>query len=345
MTKIIALYLPQYHEFEENNMWWGKGFTEWTCVNKAVSHSENHRIKKPHEDIGYYSLLDKEVRAKQAKIAKNYGVYGFCYYHYWFGDKVLMDSVLKMMLEDGEPDIPFCLSWANEPWTKRMNGGSGELLQANNYGSEEEWERHLQYLIPFFRNDNYIKIDGKPVFVIYRVAQIPEYRRRFDYWRFRMEELGFGGIFLVMTVGNFLNDDFSSMIGSLDASFDFYPNFLWQSEMIERVVDNKAFYDMGKVYERILRDAPVHPTHFKGTMVGFDSSPRSPAKSNIFTGGSPELFEKNMKQILVTSGSEFVFVNAWNEWGEGCALEPEEVDGYGYLESLRRSRKALIKLC
>lgn len=343
MAKIIALYLPQYHEFEENNLWWGKGFTEWTCVNNAVSHAPDHRIKKPHPDIGYYCLLDKEIRSKQARLAKKYGVYGFCYYHYWFGNKVLMDSVLKMMLKDGEPDIPFCLSWANEPWTRRMNGGDGELLQPNNYGSEDEWERHLQYLIPFFKNDNYIKIDGKPLLIIYRIAQIPEYRRRFDYWRLRMMQLGFEGIFLSMTVGNF-KDDFSSMVNSVDASFDFYPNFLRDEGMVDKVEGNNAFYTMDRAYERILRDPPVHKRHFKGTMVGFDSSPRSPVRSNIFTGGSPKLFEANLKALLRSEG-DFIFVNAWNEWGEGCALEPEEKDGYGYLDAVKRARKVEIKLC
>ena len=138
MKKIIAMYLPQYHEFEENNRWWGKGFTEWTCVNRARSLSPNHRIKKPHSDIGYYSLLDCDFRRRQSEMAKSYGVYGFCYYHYWFGNKVLMDKTLKLMLEDGQPDIPFCLSWANEPWTRRMNGGDGELLQPTNYDEHKE---------------------------------------------------------------------------------------------------------------------------------------------------------------------------------------------------------------
>lgn len=225
-----------------------------------------------------------------------------------------------------------------------MNGGEGELLQPTNYGSEEEWERHLEYLLPFFRNDKYIKVDGKPLFVIYRVSQIPDYKKRFDYWRLRLRELGFEGLFLVMTIGNF-RDDFSPMLDSVDASFDFYPNFLWEEQMMYGVVENRAFYDMKKAYDRILSDKPVHNRHFKGTMIGFDSSPRSPIRCNIFTGGSPELFEKNLKAIIKSSRSELVFINAWNEWGEGCALEPEEQDGYGYLEALKRARKSSIKLC
>ena len=334
MKKIIAFHLPQYHEFKENSGWWGKGFTEWTCVGKGYSRGEGHRIKKPHSDIGYYSLLNKDTRAQQADMARKYGVYGFCYYHYWFGDTVLMDKPLQLMLQDGEPNLPFCFSWANEPWTKRMNGGNGELLQPNNYGDKDEWDRHLDYLLEFFKNENYIKINNKPVFVIYRISQIPNYKERFEHWEKRLKQHGFDGMFIVMTIGNF-KDDYESMFPYVDASFDFYPNFLWQKSMIDKVVNDVAFYDMNKVYNRILNDRPVHSTHFKGTMVGFDSSPRSPLRSNVFIDGCPELFGENLRHILSNSKEEFVFVNAWNEWGEGCALEPEQIDGYGYLEALR----------
>lgn len=336
MNKIIALYLPQFHEFEENNNWWGKGFTEWTCVNKAKPRSNKHKILKPHPDIGQYSLIDVNVRRKQATMAKQCGLYGFCYYHYWFGDKVLMDSTLQLMLIDGEPDLPFCLSWANEPWTRRMNGGSGELLQPNNYGDEQEWESHLQYLLPFFKSKNYIKIDNKPVFVIYRVSQIPNCEQRLKYWKDRLKQLGFEGMFVVMTIGNF-RDDFKKMCDYTDATFDFYPNFLWEPSMISEVIGNVAFYDMNKVYERIVEDKPVHTTHFKGTMVGFDSSPRSPLRCNVFINGSPKLFMKNLNDILSISNEEFVFVNAWNEWGEGCALEPSEEFGYEYMNCIKKS--------
>lgn len=331
------MYLPQYHEFEENNRWWGKGFTEWTCVNRARSLSPNHRIKKPHSDIGYYSLLDCDFRRRQSEMAKSYGVYGFCYYHYWFGDKVLMDKTLKLMLEDGQPDIPFCLSWANEPWTRRMNGGDGELLQPNNYGDDKEWDDHLNYLLPFFKNKNYIKIDNKPIFIIYRLGHVPNAEKRFSYYNDKLKSNGFNGLFLVYTVGNFLSDNFARFNQFTDASFDSYPNFLWDKNMIDNIIGNTAFYDIKKAYNRITQDLPFHPKiHFKGMMVGFDSSPRSPKQSNVFVGGSPKLFEECLSKLFCISKSEYIFVNAWNEWGEGCALEPEEQDGYEYLKSLKR---------
>lgn len=345
MKKLIALYLPQYHSFQENDHWWGEGFTEWTCVEQAYPRSIEHRIKKPHPDIGRYSLLSRDVRLRQAQMARAFGVYGFCYYHYWFGDKVLMDAPLKLLLQDGQPDLPFCFSWANEPWTRRMNGGNGELLQPNNYGGPEEWERHLNYLIPFFQHPNYIKVQNKPLLVIYRVSQIPQYEERFAYWRRRLREHGFDDLFIVMTLGNF-SDDFSAMAPYVDATFDFYPNFLWQPDMILKVESNVAFYDMERVYRRIAEGTKQHSVHFFGTMVGFDSSPRSPQRCNVFIRGTPALFRESLEMACSKSEHEFVFVNAWNEWGEGCALEPEEEDGYGYLEAVRKvMRRHNAKVC
>lgn len=333
--KVIAHYLPQFHEFEPNSTWWGKGFTEWTCVNRGYSTHPEHRIKKPHSDIGYYCLLDVEIRRLQAILAKRYSVYGFCYYHYWFGDCVLMDAPLKLMLQDGQPDLPFCFSWANEPWTRRMNGGDGELLQPANYGDDHEWVSHLEYLLPFFRHPNYICVQNKPMFVIYRVSQIPNARQRFAFWNEALKKEGFDGIFLVMTIGNF-QDDYRSMSSYVDAALDFHPNFLWHSDMILEARGNIAYYDMSTAYERILRRPVLHDVHFRGTMVGFDSSPRSPKRSNVFINGSPALFGDHLMALMGQTKQEFVFVNAWNEWGEGAVLEPEEVDGYNYLEQIRR---------
>lgn len=335
MKKIIAHYLPQYHAFPENDRWWGDGFTEWTCVNRARSLRPGHRVRRPHPDVGYYCLLDREVRGRQAATARAHGVDGFCYYHYWFGDKVLMDRPLQCMLEDGEPDLPFCLSWANEPWTRRMNGGGGELLQPNNYGGPAEWECHLQYLLRFFRHPNYIRVDGRPMLLVYRVGAIPEYRSRFAYWKRRLRECGLGGLFVVMTVGA-ASVGCKHPAGGVDAAVDFYPNFFRQPDVTLFEDGPVTFYSMAAAYRRILSDPPCHPTHFKGTMVGFDSSPRNAARANVFLDGSPRLFEGHLAELMAATREDYVFVNAWNEWGEGCALEPEEQDGYGYLEAVRR---------
>lgn len=342
MKKLIAHYLPQYHEFEENNNWWGKGFTEWTCVNNSFSTNRQHIIKKPHQDIGYYCLEDINVRRNQAIMAKKYGIYGFCYYHYWFGGKVLMEKTLEMMLLDNEPDLPFCFSWANEQWTRRMNGGDGSILQAKNYGGKEEWEMHLQYLLKFFKHKNYICINNCPVLLIYRISDIPNYQLRFNYWKNEIKKYGFDGLFIVMTIGNFKQDNFTSMILDVDSAVDFFPNFLWNHDLVDHKSGTYTYFDMNKVYDYIKKKPFIHPKQFASTMCGFDNFPRNVTHPNIFLNGTPTNFYQSLKDQVSRSKEDFIFINAWNEWGEGCALEPDTVYGYGYLESVKTVMRSTL---
>lgn len=333
------MYLPQFHEFEENNQWWGKGFTEWTCVERARVLAPGHVIKYPHPDIGYYCLEDREIRKKQADMAKSYGVYGFCYYHYWFHGKVLMQKTLEMTLADNEPDIPFCLSWANEQWTRKMNGGNGEVTQPQFYGRETEWEQHLQYLLPFFRHRNYIQVDGQPMFVIYRISQITDYPERFAYWKRRLKEEGFEGMHVVMTVGPFPREECYPIVPHVDAAFDFYPNFLRSPDTVSYERDNIAFCEMDVAWRRMCNDKPFHPVHYRGIMVGFDNTPRSPLRGCAFINGTSQGFESALRKQVHQSQEQFLFVNSWNEWGEQAALEPDDKEGYSYLEALQRGIK------
>jgi len=334
MVKIIAHHLPQYHEFDENNMWWGRGFTEWTCVRNAEP--SRHRIKKPHSDIGYYCLLDIDARKKQADLARSYGVFGFCYYHYWFGGKVLMEAPLELMLLDGQPDLPFCFSWANEAWTRRMHSGNGEVLQPTKHGGPDEWADHLSYLLQFFKHKNYILVDNKPMLLIYRVSDITNYRDRFLYWNDEIQRHGFDGIFIVMTNTNY-REDVPAILPHVSASVDFFPNFLGKPDMISELDGNVAYYDMDRTFDRIIQSPTTHQRHFHGMLVGFDSLPRRGNRCNVFVNGSPEKFYRALVRQISRSKEDYVFINAWNEWGEGCALEPEELDGYAYLEAVKRA--------
>jgi len=339
-TKILAYYLPQFHEFEENNKWWGKGFTEWTCVKRTKPLGQYHVVKRPHPDIGYYCLEDVAVRTKQAQMAKKYGVYGFCYYHYWFGGKLLMQKPLEMMLEDGQPDLPFCLCWANEPWTRRLNGGNEDMLQPARYGGPEEWGQHLEYLSRFFKHKNYILIDNKPVLVIYRVSQIQRYAERFLYWRETVKQYGFDGLHIVMTLGNFHDDEYVPLLSHVDACVDFYPNWLGIESERHTVRHNVWHYDMELAYDKILNSQQIHPTHYNGMLAGFDSYPRSGLRSNVFINNNPRRFGAALRAQLLRS-QEFLFLNAWNEWGEGCCVEPDEHYGYQFLEEVRNAHIAL----
>ncbi len=180
--KIIAFYLPQFHNIPENDEWWGNGFTEWTNVKKAKPLYEGHM--QPRVPLGgnYYNLLDDNVKIWQADLAKKYGVYGFCYYHYWFNGKMLLEKPMEQMLANKEVDIPFCICWANEPWTKAWVGDERKLLIAQEYGQEEEWKQHFMYLLPFFKDERYITKDGKPLFVFYRPDIVPCMKEMIETW-------------------------------------------------------------------------------------------------------------------------------------------------------------------
>jgi len=254
---------------------------------------------------------------------------------------VLMQKPLEMMLKDNLPDHPFCFCWANEPWTRKMNGGGGEVLQPANYGGESEWLDHFNYLLRFFNHRNYILVDNKPLLVIYRVSQIPQYQERFEFWNREARKRGFDGVHVVMTIGNFHHDDYGPMLPHVDACVEFYPNWLGKQKMITQWKNNVAHYDMDQAYDHILKQEKMHKTQYRGMMVGFDSWPRSGTKSNIFFNGSPEKYGVALRR-QIERADEFVFINAWNEWGEGCALEPDDRHGYRYLEETKTSLAASI---
>ena len=339
MKKIIAWYLPQFHCFPENDINWGKGFTEWTLVNAAIPQYPNHRILKPHKDIGYYCLEDIAIRKLQGELAKQYGIYGFCYYHYWFS-KPVMNKPLELMLLDGHPDISFCFSWANEPWKKSMNGGDNSIILKQNYGEQKDWELHFQYLLNFFKHHNYIKINNKPLFVVYRVNEVSRYKEMFDYWRSRCKEERFNGMFITSTLGNFLTTDPHEEIADfVDAAVEFYPNFLGDKSKMFKQEDKRNFYNIDMVYDYIFDFPKYHDVQFKSILTNFDTSPRSCKRCNIFVGATPEKFGKGLSTQCKNSKEEFVFVNAWNEWSESAVLEPEEVYGYEYLNMVKIANK------
>ena len=171
--KIIAFYLPQFHRVPENDKWWGEGFTEWTNTSRAKPLFVGHRQPRIPQNENYYDLLNPEVQEWQANLARKFGIFGFCYYHYWFNGKRLLEKPLETVLSTGKPDFPFCLSWANEPWTKTWEGNDKEVLMAQTYGDEADWLEHINYLLKCFKDDRYIKVDGCPQFLIYRPGSIP----------------------------------------------------------------------------------------------------------------------------------------------------------------------------
>lgn len=348
--KLIAFYLPQFHTIPENDRWWGKGFTEWTNTRKSKPLFAGHyQPREPLQDY-YYELTDPAARKWQAEMAKKYGIYGFCYYHYWFKGKTLLETPFNEVLRSGEPDLPFCLSWANEPWTRTWDGLDDEVLMPQNYGDEEDWEDHFYYLLPAFRDQRYIRIDEKPVFIIYRPASIPRCSEMLKYWDGLAKQYDLNGIYFI----DMLNGFEITSIEGFHASIEFEPAYTWKhcTSDIERwaainEVDGKDrrfdLFDYDMVWLYILRrvNARSDKKIFLGAFVDWDNSPRRGSNASIFDGANPEKFSKYLNLQIQKSISlyknAFLFINAWNEWAEGTYLEPDKKYGFGYLEAVRKA--------
>ncbi|HCT90059.1 MAG TPA: glycosyl transferase [Lachnospiraceae bacterium] len=355
--KAIAFYLPQYHECEDNNRWWGKGYTEWRNVKSSRKLFWSHNQPRVPLDQNYYDLSDISVMVRQAELAKKYGLYGFAYYHYWFSGKKLLEKPLEQMLRFKEVDMPFCLAWANEAWKRYWYGGGEETLIAQNYGFREEWEEHFAYLLPFFRDDRYIKIDGKPLFLIYRPGEMRQGKYMAKLWNRLAVENGFPGIFIMgMKNWEFETDRCTW----LDAKTDYEPAKEQRNRIVKkyglRKGQFKDLFDFG-LYNRIfcnvqsyrkINRVMLREKHesddYRGVFVDFDNSARAGKNGLIFMGSTPQRFEKYLYRHLCLSRKEkkdMIFINAWNEWGEGCCLEPDERYGYGYLEAVKRALSRL----
>lgn len=351
-VKIIAFYLPQFHPIPENDKWWGKGFTEWTNVKKAKPLWEGHYQPKVPLNDNYYSLLDSSTLEMQCDMAKKYGVYGFCYYHYWFGNgKKLLEKPAEIMLESKKIDLPFCFSWANENWSRNWDGGNREIMVKQDYGDRESWEIHLQYLLPFFKDDRYIKIDGNPVFIIYKPELIDSFDEMVAYWKNRIREFGFSDICIMSQYPNVFRHEEKKY--NLDYKIKFepmYSNCHYQDRnWFERKLtalklgvkrkDGLTIRNYDKQWRYILEKEDRGGNIIPGAFVDWDNTARN-VKGTAFIGATPEKFKKYMSQLIkqIVNGeysTNLLFINAWNEWGEGCYLEPDEKNHYQYLEAIR----------
>ncbi len=365
----IAIYLPQYHPIPENDANWGKGFTEWTNVTRAKPRFRNHYQPHLPADLGFYDLRLEEARLAQEALAKEYGVYGFCYYHYWFNGKRVMNEPIDRKLKNPKEDLPFLFCWANENWTRAWDGSEREILLQQNY-SEEDDRNHIRFLIPYFKDPRYIKVGKKPVFVIYKDALIPDIRQSIRTFR---EEAAKEGLELYLC-------RFDRQMGTVkgnpeelgfDAAIEFQPfspalksfikashkpnilpRFLRPSKYVEYIrhrilknphrkadiiVDYNQYVDYDKQYP--LPGYKLYP----GLCPGWDnSSRRARSHAQIFVNSTPAKFGEwaafKFEQFKPFSAEEnFIFINAWNEWAEGNHLEPCQKWGHQYLQALRKA--------
>jgi lipopolysaccharide biosynthesis protein len=343
-VKFIAFYLPQFHEIEENNAWWGKGFTEWTNVKKAEPLFPSHRQPKIPGELGYYDLSDPDTLRKQVKLASAYGIYGFCFYFYWFASKTLLETPLKLILEN--PDIPinYCLCWANENWTRTWDGLDNEILIAQQYSPEDDIN-FISHIKTYLVDQRYIKIDGKPLVLVYRPCHLPDPKETAQRWRQWCRDNGVGEILLAMT-HSFDKIDPQSI--GFDLAVEFAPNNMNLTKLDPSSAGCDPSFE-GMVYDwtSLLQRSRNYPREdyslLRCVNPGWDNSPRKGARGNILLNNSPRLFvelvENAVKETVQDpSTPNFVFINAWNEWAEGAILEPTVTRGYAFLEALRQGQ-------
>lgn len=341
-VRFIAFYLPQFYPFPENNSWWGKGFTEWTNVTKAKPLFEGHHQPFLPADLGFYDLRLRETQHEQIALAKKYGIDAFCFHYYWFNGKRLLDIPVDAFLTDRSANISFCLCWANENWTRRWDAAEHEILIRQDYGPGYEIA-FIEGVIPFFRDDRYLRVDGRPVLVVYRPQHMPNPRQTAQRWREHCRRNGIGEIHLVAALirGNSTFDQFG-----FDAGVEFPPHNLTTPTVNDRVPTfeafNGAFFDYPSVarsyLDRDYRDTVVYRTVFPS----WDNTARVADRALVVLGASPENYERWLSgATALTSaerapGQQLVFINAWNEWAEGCCLEPSRAFGLGFLEATWR---------
>ena len=343
-VKLIAFYLPQFHPIPENDAWWGSGFTEWVNVRRARPNFLGHYQPHVPAELGYYDLRVPETRAAQAELARQHGIHGFCYYYYWFNGKRLLERPLSAVMESGEPDFPFCVCWANENWSRRWDGGNDELLIAQEYSAEHE--RHfIEELLPVLGDRRYIRVGGRPLLLVYRANLLPEPRRAAETFRRVARTAGVGEICLAYIQHPGLPAP--DALG-FDAAVEFPPHGLDVvplTDQIEKI--NPAFsgevWDYVSAAKNSLERTPRSYRLFRGVMVGWDNTPRLQNNGQIFVNSHPANYGRWLSAIVEQTRrtrepeERIVFVNAWNEWGEGCHLEPDQAFGRAFLEATRNA--------
>lgn len=370
---ILAFYLPQYHQIPENNEWWGHGYTEWESVKRGEILTEGQYQPRVPLNRYYYDLSNIEVMGWQAGLARKYGIYGFCVYHYWFNGKKLLEKPMEQLLEHPEIDFPFCFCWANEDWSNIWEGDTStiRILISNKYDDQLDWIEHFNYMVKFFHDPRYIKEDNKPVLVIYNPLHISTMDKMKKCWENMAIKAGFDGIIFMYQTGRMLmSEDFRK--GLFDYGIEYYPGLASIAKkgkkriIFENILHNVATYirqhtklklerkikenhssakcikeieNYDDVWNYILHRDPKSEKVIPGAFVDWDNTPRRKYAGKVILGASPEKFKLYMKAMIGRAKNVYkkniMFIFAWNEWSEGGYLEPDEKYGYQYLEAIR----------
>jgi len=336
--KLIAFYLPQFHPIPENDEWWGKGFTDWANVTSAVPQFIGHYQPRLPGELGFYDLRIPEVQKRQIELAKQYGIYGFCFHFYWFNGKRLLEKPLEKFLSNPEMDSPFCINWANENWSRRWDGLDDDMLIVQDHSAEDD-VAFIEYVSRYLEDPRYIRIDSKPLLIVYRPALLPDPKKTAQRWREWCHKNGIGSIYLALTHA-FEHID-PREIG-FDAAIEFAPNTFPLRDIKDRfdIVNDKF---QGKIFDynealdiaKNYRKTPYKK--FRSLCPGWDNEARRPGRGTVLANSSPEAYGKWLRIICdftinnFDSEERIIFVNAWNEWAEGAYLEPDRKYGYAYL--------------
>jgi lipopolysaccharide biosynthesis protein len=351
---VLAFFLPQFHPIPENDEWWGEGFTEWRNVAQARPRFPGHYQPHRPADLGYYDLRVPEVRERQAELARENGIDGFVWYHYWFSGRRLLQSPFEDVLATGQPNFPFAICWANEPWTRAWDGASGVTLMPQLYSPEDDVS-HARWLARAMADPRYLRLAGRPIVLVYRATQLPDAPRTTDVWRQEIVRAGVAEPLIYRVQGPSGEEGDPTALG-FDAAVEFqpywtaFPRALRRTRLwfwSRRLRLTAPGYGQLKVFaypelvDRVVSRPPVPWLRFPGVTPMWDNSPRRPNSGVVLVDSTPERYEAwltvALREAMSIDGQGAVFINAWNEWGEGCHLEPDERHGRAYLEATRRA--------
>ena len=343
---ILAYYLPQFHPTPENDEWWGRGITEWHNVSRAVPQYAGHYQPRLPGELGYYDLRLNENIARQIELAGMHGIHGFAYYFYWFDGRRLLDKPLDAFLNDPSLDFPFCLCWANESWTRRFDGSSGEVIMYQNE-SVESYRAFIESVKPYMQDKRYIRIDGRPVLIVYRPSFVPDCQNTLSYWRAYCQEQGLGNPYVIGVKENTFDGDLLAL--GFDAQSEFHPGtvFRYCKNITDEINFVQDFSGIVLDYVDLVKNKKYLNFQakklYRAIMPMWDNTPRRNNTAMIYEGASPSLYKEWLIDILRETRANreldapFVFVNAWNEWGECAYLEPDRKYGYAFLRATREA--------
>lgn len=362
-VRVIAFYLPQFHPIPENDEWWGKGFTEWTNVAKAKPLFKGHYQPHIPADLGFYDLRVPETRKAQADMAKEYGVEGFAYWHYWFSGKRILERPFNEVLSSGVPDFPFCLAWANDTWSGIWFGLSDKILIKQEYPGKDDYKNHFYSVLEAFQDPRYIRVENKPLFYVLNPLQIPNCDEYIDLWNTLACENGLDGVYFVAPA--FYPEKEAQEL--FDLGFNAINSYRYTeafSKMNGRSISQRIYSKIATIfkpdnkirlqvynYEEFISnfgtDGDKNPFFFPTIYPSWDNSPRSGERALIMENSTPEIFKTHVRKVLnFTRDKPFdkriIFLKSWNEWAEGNYMEPDLKFGHKYLEVLKSEIESLI---